>query len=246
MANEEKYAVVTGCASGIGYEIANSLNNKGIHVIGLDIETINDKFLSYVCDVSDENQVAVIMQKIKGKTSRIDYLVNAAGMLTIGNPLLIKELSLKQWDAIMRINLRSVLIMIKNIYPFMKEANGGSIVNISSEQSFNPDVSFSPYAVSKAGINMLTLSAAKEFLNDNIRVNAIALGTVKTNILKNMTITPEQELEMYHNKEKEIPFGVIEKQSVFELVDFLLSDKSRYITGEIVRCDGGLFLGSKK
>ena len=61
-----------------------------------------------------------------------------------------------------------------------------------------------------------------------------------------MTITPEQELEMYHNKEKEIPFGVIEKQSVFELVDFLLSDKSRYITGEIVRCDGGLFLGSKK
>lgn len=246
MSEIEKYAIVTGCAAGIGYEIAKTLNNNGIYVIGLDIEKTNSQFLSFLCDVSDEEQVVLVMKEVKKITSRVNYLVNAAGMLTIGKPLMIKDLSFKQWDAILKINLKSVAIMTKSIYPFMKGINDASIVNISSEQSLYPDTYFSPYAVSKAAINMFTICAAKEFIRDNIRVNAIALGTVKTNILNNLLCTTEQKEEMYKNKGKKIPLGLIELKSVFDVVYFLLSSKSKYITGEILRCDGGFFIGNDK
>lgn len=241
--NEKKYAIVTGCGSGIGKEIANRLCKKGIYVFGFDIEKADENFRSFVCDVSDENQVKNILEKISKQTSYINYLVNAAGMLTIGQPLAIKDMSIKQWDAIMRVNLRSVVIMIKHTYPYMKDIHDSSIVNISSEQVYNPDKCFSPYAASKAGINMLTVSAAKEFLSDGIRVNAVALGTVKTNILKSLPIDSKQEDSMYESKDNTIPFGIIELQSVYNVVNFLLSKESKYITGEIIRCDGGMFLG---
>ena len=242
MENKEKYAIITGCASGIGYEISRRLSGQGVHVIGLDIDDSNSDFLSYVCDVSDESQVEDIVRKISGITNRVDYLVNAAGMLTIGRPLAIKDLSIKQWDAILRINLRSVAVMTKLVYPLLKNSEEASIVNISSEQSVLPDVCFSPYAVSKAGINMFTICSAKEFLEDKIRVNALAMGTVKTNILKSLDLTPEQEEKMFQAKSCKVPFGLIEKSNVVDLVDFLLSKKARYITGEIIRCDGGLYL----
>ncbi len=245
MKSTEKYAVITGCASGIGYEIAERLTSKGVHVIGLDIYNSKSDFLTYTCDVSEECQVEDIIRKITDHTDRVDYLVNAAGMLTIGRPLGIKDLSIKQWDAILKINLRSVAIMTKLTYPLLKNSEEASIVNISSEQTSLPDFCFSPYSVSKAGINMFTVCAAKEFLDDKIRVNAIALGTVKTNILKCMDITLEQEEAMYKAKDSEIPFGVIEKSNVVDLVEFLLSQKARYITGEIIRCDGGYNLARK-
>ena len=242
MNNADKYAIVTGCASGIGYEISKRLSNQDVHVIGIDVDKPQSDFLSYGCDVSDENQVEDIILKISNHTQRIDYLVNAAGMLTIGKPQEIKDLSIKQWDAILRVNLRSAVIMTKLTYPLLKSSEEASIVNISSEQAFHPDVKFSPYAVSKAGINMFTTCAAKEFLGDRIRVNAIALGTVRTNILKSMALTPEQEEAMYREKDKRIPFGLIDNSSVVDLVEFLLSNKSGFMTGEVIRCDGGLFL----
>lgn len=237
-----EYAIVTGCASGIGKEVAKQLHKKGIYVFGFDIEKTEADFVSFVCDVSDEMQVAIIFEKIREITTHINYLVNAAGMLTVGQPMAIESISIRQWDAIMRINLRSVIIMIKHASSFMKEVNNASIVNISSEQAYNPDKYFSPYAVSKAGINMLTICAAKEFLYTGIRVNAIALGTVKTNILKSLTVDMEQERIMYENKENMMPLGIIGVQSVYDIVDFLLSEKSKFITGEIIRCDSGTFL----
>lgn len=243
--NEKKYAVVTGSASGIGREIAYQLHMAGFIVFGLDIGSVQTEYMSFICDVSDENQVEKVFEKINEQTTKIDYLVNAAGMLSIGQPLSIKDISIKQWDAIMRINLKSAVIMIKYVYPFMRNANDASIVNISSEQSINPDEYFAPYAVSKAGINMLTISAAKEFLNNGIRVNAIALGTVKTNFLKGLSVSNEQAQGMFDRKDQEIPFGVMDTVSVYNVVKFLLSEESKFITGEILRCDGGRFLGKK-
>lgn len=237
-----KYAVVTGCASGIGKCIADFLHENGIVVFGLDIEDTKAEYETFICDVSEEEHVKIVLDKIKEKTKSINYLVNAAGVLTIGKPLRIVDMPISQWEAITRINLKSMVLMIKYIYPFMKELNDASIVNLSSEQVYNPDVYFSPYSISKAGVNMLTVCAAKEFLSDKIRVNAIALGTVKTNILKCMTEDTQLEKEMYELKNKAIPFGLIDLDNVCGIVDFLLSQKSRFITGEIVRCDGGYFL----
>ncbi|HPK61293.1 MAG TPA: SDR family oxidoreductase, partial [Spirochaetota bacterium] len=160
----------------------------------------------------------------------------------IGKPLEIINTPIKQWDAIMRINLRSALIMIKNVYPLFLNSNVASIVNISSEQSFYPQKGFAPYAVSKSGINMLTQCAAQELLDKGIRVNAIALGTVKTNILNSLTISGEEQEKMFAQKDKTIPFGLMETRDVYKVVEFLLSQKSKYITGTTILCDGGMHL----
>ena len=239
---DEKYAIVTGVASGIGKKIADSLYSVGVKVFGLDIETVIAPYHTFICDVSDDIQVTQVMLEISKETKSIDFLVNVAGMLTIGVPLGIKDISIKQWDAIMRVNLRSVLIMIKATYPFLKESNSASIVNISSEQSLYPEKYFSPYAVSKSGINTLTVCAAKEFLEEKIRVNAIALGTVYTNILDTLSNSKINKDNLFRKKNDSIPFGVMETDNVFQLVNFLLSDNSKFITGEIIRCDGGAYL----
>lgn len=244
---KKKYAIVTGASSGIGKAIAEKLVDKKVKVYGLDInENNNVNIKSYICDVSNEEQIFDIMTLIKKETDRIDYLVNCAGMLSIGKPLSIKEMSIKQWKAIMQINLESVLIMIKNCYPFMKNGeNVASIVNISSEQVMMPQIGFAPYMVSKTGIEALTKCAAQEFLYDRIRVNAIALGTIRTNILTCMTQNEEEIKCMFQNKENSIPYGVATPEQIAEIIMFLLSESSSYMTGEVIYADGGNYLNMK-
>lgn len=238
---KEKFAIVTGCASGIGKEVAARLRKEGIVVFGLDIKPCDE---GYICDVSDESQVIKVLENISEKTDRIDFLINSAGMLTIGKPIEIKEIPIKQWEAILRVNLLSTLIMIKNTYPMLKKSDDASVVNISSEQSYLPQLGFAPYAVSKAAINTLTASAAQEFLNDKIRVNAIALGTVKTNILSSFCNDKDEIENLFKNKDQEIPFGVMNTSNVTDMVSFLLSYNARFITGEVLRVDGGRFLSN--
>lgn len=233
-----EYAIVTGCASGIGKSVAEQLYLQGVTVFGLDINKCDYPFSTYVCEVSDEEQVAKCISKIAEQTDRIDYLVNCAGMLTVGTPLAIKDMPIKQWDAILRINLRSVMIMIKNVYPFLKKADYASVVNLSSEQTMRPQPGFLPYMVSKAGINALTEYCAQEFLNDNIRVNAVALGTVNTGILSSYCSKEEAD-ELFKKKEETIPFGVMLAEDAANVIIYLLSKKNKYMTGEIVRIDGG-------
>lgn len=244
---KKKYAIVTGASSGIGKAIAEKLVDKKVKVYGLDInENSNVNIKSYICDVSNEEQIFHIMTLIKKETDRIDYLVNCAGMLSIGKPLSIKEMSIKQWKAIMKINLESVLIMIKNCYPFMKNGeNVASIVNISSEQVMMPQIGFAPYMVSKTSIEALTKCAAQEFLYDRIRVNAIALGTIRTNILTCMTQNEEEIKCMFQKKENSIPYGVATPEQIAEIIMFLLSESSSYMTGEVIFADGGNYLNMK-
>lgn len=241
--DNKKYAIVTGVASGIGMEVAEQLHRNNVIVYGLDINKADRAYKTFVCDVSDEQQIIKIVEMIKEETMSLNYLVNVAGMLTIGQPVMLQELPIKQWDALMRINLRSVLIMLKSTHSLLKNADLPSVVNISSEQSIYPEIGFAPYAVSKAAINMLTMCAAQEFMKDNIRVNSLALGTVKTHILNSFCNSTNEQEEMYKAKNSSIPFGVMETNNVSDLVMFLLSDKSKYITGETIRADGGAYLG---
>lgn len=233
-----KYAVVTGCASGIGKDVAKLLKTNGVEVYGLDIQECYENYESYICEVSDELQVKKMFEIILRKTDHLDYLINCAGMLTIGTPLPIESMSVKQWDAILRINLRSVMLMTKTFHPLMKNSSMPIILNISSEQSFNPDKEFAPYAVSKAGINTFTKCCAKEFLDDKIRVNAIAFGTIKSRIL-NSYCNEEQEKKLYQVKEEQLPYGVISSETAAKIIVDLLDDKYGYMSGEVIRIDGG-------
>ena len=238
----KKYAIITGCASGIGLEIADKLHSEGIVVYGLDIMKITKPYLTFICDVSDEISVKKVIHEIQKQTDRIDYLVNVAGLLTVGKPLKLIDTPIKQWDAIMRINLKSVLIMIKNAYPLYVKSSIASIVNISSEQSLFPEIGFAPYAVSKCGINMLTMCAAQEFIDNGIRVNAIALGTVKTNILDSLNLSKIEQEKMFADRGHVIPLGLMKTVDVYNVVKFLLVTDSKYITGMTILCDGGMHL----
>jgi len=244
MQENKRYAIVTGSSSGIGKAIAKKLSKENVCVFGLDIKESQDKQVNaFICDVSDEEQVIRVLKQIGEITNTIDFLVNCAGMLTIGRPLPIKDTPLKQWDAMLRINLKSVMLMVKYCYPFLKEAAGkGSIVNISSEQTLSPQYGFAPYMVSKAGINALTKCAALEFLEEKIRVNAIVLGTVRTNFLQSYTADENMIESMFQSKNREIPFGVASPERVADIILFLLSDASSYITGQTILVDGGQFL----
>ena len=233
-----KYAVVTGHASGIGKEVASQLHDLGIQVFGLDIQSCEAPFTSYVCEVSDEVQVTRVVNEISKLTDHIDYLINCAGMLTIGQPLMIKDMSFKQWDAIIKINLRSAMVTTKLFYALLKNSSSSMVINMSSEQAFYPDEGFSPYAVSKSGINSFTVCAAREFLEDEIRVNAVAFGTVKTNILKSFC-DKKSELSMYEAKDKDVPFGVLPANVAAKIIVDLLDVKYRYMSGEIIRIDAG-------
>lgn len=238
-----KYAIVTGCASGIGKSVAFKLYEKGVYVFGFDISKCNYKFKTFVCDVSDEIQVKKCIANILETTDKIDYLVNCAGMLTIGKPIYLKEIPLKLWEAIFRINVQSSLIMIKESYLLLKKSDNASVLNISSDQTFdNPQIGFAPYIASKTALNTLTKCCAQEFLEDGIRVNAFAFGTVRTNIL-NSFCDENRVQELFDEKEKQIPYGVMSAVDASKYITtFLENNMNKYMTGEIIRIDGGFHL----
>jgi len=238
---KKKNAIVTGISSGIGKAIAEKLISDDVNVFGLDRKEANlIGAENYLCDVSNENEVIKVINEIKKSTLVVDYLVNVAGVLNYGQRTLIENQSISDWNELLKINLTSVLIMMKHVCKLMPP--NSSIVNISSEQSLKVISKSSPYSVSKAGINILTKVAALEMGEKKIRVNAIAAGTVKTNILRTLIDNDSIIEEMYKNEEKKLLFGVIKAEDIANLVIYLLSDKANFITGEVILADSGKML----
>lgn len=237
---KNKIAIVTGSSSGIGKAVANQLINEGASVVGIDIQ---DKELEasnhFTCDVGNEFEVATTIKKISKITNRVDYLVNAAGILTDGSRTEIKDQLIEQWEKILTVNLTGVLLMMKHTYELMKLSSAGAIVNISSDQAYKSFKASAPYAVSKAGINVLTRIAANEMSEDHIRVNAIAAGEVHTNFLNTLVDNEMVIKRMYRQADHKLPLGLAEPEDIASLVCFLLSEKSKRITGEVIRLDGG-------
>ncbi len=245
MNNNKEYAIVTGASSGIGEAIAKYLTSKKVIVFGLDIQEGKEKGIRFLkCDVSKENEVTNSLALIEKETNQIKYLVNVVGILSVGGVSYIKDQNITYWNTILNINLTSILIMIKNVLPFLIRSHEASVVNISSDQSFKGLKGAAPYSVSKAGVNALTKIAALELSEFGIRVNAVAPGTVKTNFLQSVINDTDKITSMYRNADKKLPFGLIEPNDVAALVDFLLSNRSKRITGEVILIDSGQILNS--
>lgn len=227
-------AVVTGAASGIGRSIADSLAASGVVVYGLDRKPFQaDTFTPVTCDVSDEVSVMRFFGTLEEQGLSLDILVNVAGILTVNRKTLLKDTSLADWDQMLLNNLTSVFLMLKYAYPLLKKSDRASVVNISSDQAFSGHVGFAPYGVSKAGINRLTQVAAQEFAPDGIRVNAVAPGAVKTDILSSL-FSPQQIDEIYRAQEGRI----LLPGEVARLVCFLLAPECR-VTGQVYRMELG-------
>lgn len=241
-----KVAIVTGAAQGIGREIALSLAKNGVKVVVADVsdkrlEVVNEiealgfHGLAVKCDVSDGEEVETVVKETMKKFGRVDILVNNAGIYPFKT---FTEMTEQEWDKVLNVNLKGVFYSVKAVLPKMIEQKYGKIVNISSVAgSVVGFANLVHYSASKAAIVGFTRSLALEVAKYGINVNAIAPGPVETPGTK---VTGE---ESYEQTRKAIPigrWGLLE--DIANLVLFLTSDKSNFITGQCIVIDGGYTL----
>ncbi|MCD6574880.1 3-oxoacyl-[acyl-carrier-protein] reductase [Candidatus Aerophobetes bacterium] len=236
---KDKVAIVTGGAQGIGRAICQKFIQCGAKIAIFDIsegalfdERGENQFFFKV-DVSNLQQVEEAVRQVIDKFSRIDILVNNAG---ITRDKLILRMSEDDWDRVIRINLKGAFNCIKAVSPFMLRQRSGRIVNVSSIIALRGNAGQANYAASKAGLIGLTKSVAREFAKRGITVNAVAPGFIKTGMTEELIRRGEAETLI-----SQIPLGRVGgPEEVASLVAYLASEEASYITGEIIRIDGGL------
>ena len=245
-----KKILVTGASSGIGLSTALYFLNCGAQVImaGRDVKTMTKICTKYnfanatimKLDLSKDIYIYDLKASVIERFNTIDIIVNCAGVLLYGD---VEKTYPQDFDYTLDINLRSVYYLIYNLAGYMNE--NGSIINISCFYGSRPMYGMISYAASKAGLEGLTRYAAAEFASIGIRVNAISACPVNTNALRYVEI-PDSEIEyFFKNMEKNIPLGRIAKpDDITKVIVFLASERSKRITGQIIKVDGGRSLTS--
>ena len=242
---ENRVALITGAGRGIGAKIALTLaqDNTEIAVVDYSDESAAKETMDaltaagvtaryYRCDVSDFSATKAVVDQIVKDFGKIDILVNNAGITA---DKLIMRMEEADWDRVLGINLKGCFNMVKHGTPYMMRKRYGRIVSISSVVGLMGNAGQANYAASKAGIVGLTKSVAKELGSRNITANAVAPGFIKTAMTD--ALTEEQKQAMY----KLIPLGALgETEDIAQAVKFLVSDAARYITGVVLRVDGGM------
>ncbi|MBU4310111.1 3-oxoacyl-[acyl-carrier-protein] reductase [bacterium] len=243
---KDKVALVTGGGRGIGRAIVLALAKEGADIVTCDInlenlkevasevEKLGRKILIQKVDVSKISEVNDVVKKALDKFTKIDILVNNAG-ITRDN--LILKMSEEEWDQVLDINLKGAFNCLKAVARPMMKARSGRIVNIASVVGMMGNPGQANYAASKAGIIGLTKSAAKELASRGINVNAIAPGFIKTTMTESLSDEVKEKLI------NQIPLKRLgEVTDVANLVVFLASDDASYITGEVIKVDGGMLM----
>ena len=239
--------LVTGASRGIGAQIAKTLAGYGLKVwinyrsnqeeaLGVlaAIEAAGGVGAIIKADVSKEDEVVAALKVITESDGGLAYLVNNAG---ITKDKLALRMSVDDFDSVIDANLKSAFIGCREALKLMSKAKFGAVVNISSIIGEMGNVGQVNYSASKGGLNAMTKSFAKEGAARNIRYNAITPGFIQTDM------THELKEEVKAEYEKAIPLKRFGSASeVSEAVAFLLSDNSSYITGEILRVNGGLYM----
>jgi 3-oxoacyl-[acyl-carrier protein] reductase len=242
----DRVAIVTGAAQGIGRAIALGLASEGAHVVVADLQeekarqTANQvrdmgrRSLALRVDVSDLNDLSALVKTALEEFGTIDILVNNAG-IALGTPFL--ETTEEAWNRIMDVNLKSAFFCSQYVAQVMVEKQGGRIVNLASTSSFVAGRQEVPYAISKAGVRMLTASAAAELAPHNVNVNAIAPGLIKTPLTAKHFPSPEA---LEARVKAKTPMGRAgTPQDLVGAVVFLCSDDAEYVTGHTLVVDGG-------
>jgi 3-oxoacyl-[acyl-carrier protein] reductase len=243
---ENKIAVVTGASRGIGEAIALKLAEHGAHVAFSYLsseekakaleEKLNGfgvKAKAYKSDAGDFAESETFVNDVVKEFGTIDICVNNAG---VSKDNLLLRLTSEQWDDVMRINLKSVFNITKQVTRPMMKAKKGSIINMSSIVGIGGNAGQSSYAASKAGILGFTKSVAKELGSRNIRCNAIAPGFVETDMTHYLRDGDSGKKFL-----EGIPLGRFGKtEEIANTTLFLASDLSTYITGQVISVCGGL------
>ena len=247
MEEERKIVLITGASRGIGKETAKVYAENGYDVAinyvsdKTDVEGIKKEFeemgvkcLMVKADVSNEEDVNNMVESVISEFGKIDVLVNNAG---ITKDTLLMRMSKEDFDKVIDINLKGTFLVTKAVTKYMMKKRCGSIINLSSVVGVAGNSGQSNYSASKAGIIGFTKSVAKELASRNIRANAVAPGFIETdmtNVLKN---------DIKENIGNQIPLKRMgTAREVAEVIYFLGTEKSSYITGQVINIDGGMVM----
>ena len=246
-----KVAIVTGGGKGIGRASALALASAGARVAVVDIDepagksaqeaiaAAGGEALFIKADVSQASEVEAMVQHVVERFGRVDILHNNAGIQTYGT---VENTTEAEWDRVIAVNLKSVFLCSKYVIPHMRRAGGGSIIITSSVQGLASQPNVAGYAASKGALLALTRNMAVDFAKDNIRVNAVLPGSIDTPMLRWAAdvLTGRQE-EAIQEWGRLHPIGRVGKpEEVAEVVLFLASDRSSFVTGAEYKVDGGL------
>ncbi|MBS6501685.1 3-oxoacyl-[acyl-carrier-protein] reductase [Clostridium tertium] len=244
---KDKNAIVTGGTRGIGREIARTLAQNGANIAinyrkyNQEVESLIEELKSFgvkvvacKCDVSNEEEVINFIKEVKDKFESIDILVNNAGITKDG---LIIRMSEKDFDDVIDVNLKGTFNTTKAVSSIMVKQRYGKIINISSVVGVAGNAGQCNYAASKAGVIGFSKSVARELAARNINVNVIAPGYINTDMT---SVLPDRVKEEVI---KTIPMKKIgEPKEIANLVLFLSSNLSNYITGQVINVDGGMVM----
>ena len=236
-----RVCIVTGGAQGIGQACAERFAREGARVVIADIDDHNGQVLatklqaSYVrCDVGDKAQVDALVEKTMALHGRIDVLVNNAGIFKAADFLDVLE---ADFDAVLRVNLKGPFLVGQAAAREMAKTGGGSIVNMSSVNGVLAIPNIASYNASKGGINQLTRVMALALADQGIRVNAVAPGTIATELAAKAVLTSDAARQKIISRTPLKRLG--SPAEIADVVAFLASDAASYMTGEIVVVDGG-------
>ena len=241
-----KTAIISGGARGIGKAIAKRLIGDGFFTVIADIDSENEKalvdelgngkFLFIKCDISNQEDVESLFSRVKSEREIINAVINNAGIIRDN---VIWKMPKEDMDKVIDVNLKGTWIMCKEAAKVMREQNSGRIVNISSRAWLGNNRGQTNYTASKAGIVGLTRVLALELGKYNVNVNAVAPGLIDTPLTQNL---PERVLQDLINAQPTKKIG--KPEDIANVVAFLLSDESDFITGQIIHVDGGRSIGS--
>ena len=243
---ENKVAIVTGGASGIGRATCYRLLQEGARVVVADrnragaeetrelMEGNDDNSAVSIVDVSRAGQVERMVEETVSRFGRLDVLVNGAAMLIRTPPLV--EVDEVDWDLTMDTNLKGLFYCCKYAIPAMLANGSGSIVNIASMSGVRGIAYSVPYAVSKAGVIHLTKVAAAQYTHQGVRVNCIAPGGVDTPQMRGSTASAET----FQERNVEHPMGRVGRpEEIANIIIWLASDEASYVSGSTYIIDGG-------
>ena len=242
-----KIALVTGGSRGIGRAIALKLAEAGCDVAVLyagrrdaaeetvqQLQGLGARAICVQCDVSDENQAAAAFKQVSDELGLPDILVNNAGIVRDG---LAMRMSAENFRAVLDTNLTGAFNMIHACLPGFLRRRSGRIINISSVSGMMGNPGQANYASSKAGLIGLTKTIAREVASRGITVNAVAPGFIETDMTRSMNV------DALNAGVKQVPMGRMGRpEDVANAVRFLASDEASYITGCVLKVDGGMYI----
>ncbi len=245
--SETRRALVTGGSQGIGRCVAETLARDGCDVgifyqgspeeaqpVIEKIESYGRKSWSFVGDVGDSAQVNDAIESFVSQMGGIDILINNAGII---RDRVIWKMSDDEWDAVLRVDLSGVFHCSRAASTHMRNNAWGAIVNISSINGLRGKFGQTNYSAAKAGVIGFTKALAKELARSNVTVNAIAPGMIETELVRSLPDHAKEEAV------KEILIGRFgQVEDVAEMIAFLCSERARFITGEVIRIDGGQYI----